>query len=108
MIRKNLITKLDKIAALGVLFALGAASAHATTTGLPWEGPLTTLKDSLTGPVALAISLIAILVCGVLLIFGGEIGDFAKRMVMLVLVIAVVVGGASMLTTLFGFTAAIL
>lgn len=108
MIRKNLIKKLDKIALTGVALALTASSSFATTTGLPWEGPLTTLKDSLTGPVALVISLIAILVCGALLIFGGEMGDFAKRMVMLVMVIAVVVGGASMLTTLFGFTAAVL
>lgn len=109
MLRTRMIRKLDKMAAAGIVLALTAATtAHATTTGLPWEGPLTTLKDSLTGPVALAISLIAIVVCGCLLIFGGEIGDFAKRMVMLVLVIAVVVGGASMLSTLFGFTAAVL
>ena len=108
MIARTSVKKQYKLAVASLVAAFAAASAHATTTGLPWEGPLTTLKDSLTGPVALAVSLIAILVCGCMLIFGGEIGDFAKRMVMLVLVIAVVVGGASMLTTLFGFTAAIL
>lgn len=105
MIRRNMIRRLDKVAVIGLAMALSATPSFAATTGLPWEGPLTTLQNSLTGPVALAISLIAILVCGGLLIFGGELGDFAKRMVMLVLVIAVVVGGGNILATLFGFTA---
>ena len=108
MIRKQLVRKLEKFALAGIVVALTASTSRATTTGLPWEGPLTMIKDSLTGPVALAISLIAILVCGAMLIFGGEIGDFAKKLIMLVLVISLVVGGASMLSTVFGFTAAVL
>ena len=39
---------------------IGAAKASsAGGGGLPWEGPLKKIADSLTGPVALAISLIA-------------------------------------------------
>ncbi|NQY74375.1 MAG: TrbC/VirB2 family protein, partial [Candidatus Margulisbacteria bacterium] len=56
------------------------------TTGLPWESGLVTLQQSLTGPVAMAISVIAIVVAGATLIFGGEIGEFARRMIMIVLV----------------------
>ena len=51
---------------MGVLFALGTTGAFASETGtnLPWEGPLTTLVTSLTGPVAYAISVIAIVALG--------------------------------------------
>lgn len=74
----------------------------AGTTGLPWEGPLDTLKRSLSGPVALAISIIAIVITGVTLIFGSEIDGFARKMIVVVLIIAVIVAASSFLTTLFG------
>jgi type IV secretion system protein VirB2 len=93
-----------------LLFAAAAVTtAHATTTGLPWEGPLTTLKDSLTGPVAGAIALISFVVCGGLMLFNkGEMGDFAKYMILLILILSGFFLGASILTVLFGFTAAVL
>lgn len=77
-------------------------AAASTTTGLPWETPLQTLQSSITGPVALAIALIAIVVAGGTLVFGGEINEFARRSVVLVLVIALIVTAAGVLTTLFG------
>ncbi|WEV50245.1 TrbC/VirB2 family protein (plasmid) [Acinetobacter sp. ESL0695] len=82
--------------------------AHAASTsqsGLPWESPLAKLKDSITGPVAIGISLIAITVSGCMLIFGGEINEFGRRMIMVVLVIAVIVFAAQMLSTLTGKSA---
>ncbi len=94
--------------ALACLFALCAFSAEpalATTTtttgGLPWESPLNTIRDSLKGPVALAISLIGIVVTGAMLIFGGEINEFARRVIMMVLVVALLVQANNVLTTLF-------
>ena len=52
-------------------FMIGAAKASsAGGGGLPWEGPLKKIADSLTGPVALAISLIAFVVAGGTLVFG--------------------------------------
>ena len=91
-----------------VLVLLSASFAYASTdTGMPWESPLKTLKDSISGPVAFAISIIAIVVSGALLIFGGEIGEFARRMVMVVLVIALLVGANSTLSTLFGVASAV-
>lgn len=79
-------------------------AAHAATSGtgsLPWDTPLTTLKNDISGPVALGISLLGIVVCGAALIWGGEINEFVRRIVMVVLVIAVLVGANSLLTTLF-------
>jgi type IV secretion system protein VirB2 len=60
--------------------------AHAQ---LPWEGPLTQLQTSLTGPVAKAIGVIALAASGGMLAFGGELGDFTKRILMVVLALSV-------------------
>ena len=51
--------------------------------------------------MALAISLIGIVVTGAMLIFGGEINEFARRVIMLVLVVALLVQANSLLTNLF-------
>jgi type IV secretion system protein VirB2 len=91
-----------------VTLALTTPEAFAgTTTGLPWETPLTTIMTSLTGPVALAVSLIAITVTGGVLVFGGDLGEFARRSILLVLVIGLIVAAASVLSTLFGTTGAV-
>lgn len=70
--------------------------------GLPWETPLNKIAQSLTGPVALSISLIALMVAGGTLVFGGELSEFARRSCVAVLAIAFLVLGAGFMTTLFG------
>lgn len=76
--------------------------------GLPWENPLDKLKNSLTGPVALAISLIGIVVAGGMLIFGGELGEFARRIIMLVLVLALLVAANNLLSTFYSSSGAVI
>ena len=78
------------------------ASASSTATGLPWEGPLQTLTNSLTGPVAIAIGTLAFFVAGGMLIFGSEIGDFAKRMIYAVLAASIMLLGGNIISLLFG------
>jgi type IV secretion system protein VirB2 len=78
--------------------------AHAASTGgsgLEWETPLQKIRDSVTGPVAYAISLLGIVVTGAVLVFGGEISEFVRRLIMLVLVISLMVFAADLLNTLF-------
>lgn len=70
--------------------------------GLPWEGPLQTVTDSLTGPVAFSIGTIAFFVAGGMLIFGSEIGDFAKRVIYAVLAASIMLLGSNLLSILFG------
>ena len=53
------------------------------------------------GPVAYAISLLGIVVTGAILVFGGEINEFVRRLIMLVLVISLMVFAADLLNTLF-------
>jgi type IV secretory pathway VirB2 component (pilin) len=69
--------------------------------GLPWETPLQTIRDSLTGPVAYAISLMGVVVAGATLVFGGEVNDFVRRLIMLVLAISLLVFSTNILSTLF-------
>ena len=75
--------------------------AAAAGGGLPWEGPLTTIQTSLTGPVAISIALIAIAVAGAMLIYGGEINNFARTGVYITLVLGLLVMANNMLQTLY-------
>ena len=84
------------------LLASSAAWAGGGGGGLPWETPLNTVAQSLTGPVALSISLIALMVAGGTLVFGGELSEFARRSCVAVLAIAFLVLGAGFMTSLFG------
>jgi len=59
--------------------ALGAVAchpnlSHAASGGgsLPWDTPLTTLKNDITGPVGFAISLLAMVACGAAPVFDGD------------------------------------
>ncbi|WP_064711966.1 TrbC/VirB2 family protein [Rhizobium bangladeshense] len=92
------------------LVAIGAvmmASPALASSGgsLPWEGPLQQIQESITGPVAGAIALAAVAIAGGMLIFGGELNDFARRLVYVVLVAGILLG-ATNIVGLFGATGA--
>src|SRR5579875_1565487 len=90
------------VAAAAFAFAARSAFAGGGGGGLPWETPLHTVAVSLTGPVALAISIIALMVAGGTLVFGGELSEFARRACLSVLAIAFLVAGTSFMSILFG------
>ena len=69
--------------------------------GLPWEGPLQQIQESITGPVAGFIALAAVAIAGGMLIFGGELNDFARRLTYIVLVAGILLG-ATQIVGLFG------
>ncbi|MBZ9898311.1 MULTISPECIES: TrbC/VirB2 family protein [unclassified Mesorhizobium] len=69
--------------------------------GLPWEGPLQQIQQSINGPVAGTIALAAVAIAGGMLIFGGELNDFARRLVYVVLVAGILLG-ATQIVGLFG------
>ena len=77
------------------------ASAAAGGQALPWEAPLTRLQQSLSGPVAGAIAVIALVAIGVTLVFGGEWNEFARRAVYAVCAIAFIISATAMLGGLF-------
>jgi type IV secretory pathway VirB2 component (pilin) len=92
---------------LAVLALLTPTVAHAATGGggLPWETPLQTLSNSISGPVAYGVSLIGLVVCGgVLIMMGGELNHFARTVIQAVLVISFIVAGKNTMST-FGWGA---
>jgi type IV secretory pathway VirB2 component (pilin) len=69
------------------------------------KGPLEQIQESITGPVAGCIALAAVAIAGGMLIFGGELNDFARRLVYVVLVAGILLG-ATQIVGLFGATGA--
>lgn len=90
-----------------VIFVPETALA-AAGTGLPWEGPLTVLSNSITGPVAFSVALIAIVIAGGVLIFGGDLNQFARVAIFIVLVLSLIIGAANFLSSTFGTTGALI
>ncbi|MDX1225165.1 conjugal transfer protein TrbC [Sinorhizobium medicae] len=93
------------VAAASLLIAVVPALASSGGGGLPWEGPLEQIQESITGPVAGYIALAAVAIAGGMLIFGGELNDFARRLVYVVLVAGILLG-ATAIVGLFGATGA--
>jgi type IV secretory pathway VirB2 component (pilin) len=90
-----------------LLLLAAAGTAHAATGGggLPWEQPLTTLSNSVSGPVAYGASLIGLVSAGSVLIFaGGMINEFLRTVLFIVLVIAFLIAGKNTMTS-FGWAA---
>lgn len=90
-----------------VLFVVTAAvlaptAALAAGTGMPWETPLQNVLDSLTGPVAKAIAIIAIVLTG-LGFAMGETGGTMRRLCGIVFGIAIAFAASQWGMTFFGF-----
>lgn len=92
------VTAFSVVAATSPAFASSGGS-------LPWEGPLEQIQESITGPVAGYIALAAVAIAGGMLIFGGELNDFARRLMYVVLVAGILLG-ATTIVGLFGATGA--
>jgi len=88
----------------GPLLALaGAGAAHAAAAGgsMPWDTPLTTIENDLTGPVAVAVTTIAVVLAGLGFALGGE-GSFMRRGFGIVFGLAIALMGTSAIMTFFG------
>ena len=72
-----------------------AGGTNGTSSTLPWESALQNLSGALTGTTAKIICVIAIFIAGVALIFGEDLGQFAKRLLMIVIAAAFLVGAGS-------------
>lgn len=74
---------------------------------MPWDTPLQNLQTDLTGTTATAISLIGVVAIFGVLIFGGELNHFFRSICYVILLVAVLVAGQSLLTD-FGITGAVI
>lgn len=79
-----------------------AHAAEGTGGGLPYEGWLTSLRNSITGPFAFTVAVVGIVVAGAVLIFGGELNGFIRTLVFIILVMSLIVGVNNLMSGLFG------
>ena len=94
------------ITLLVVLPNIVAATGAGTSIGaLPWEKYLTGIAYSLTGPVALALSLVMVVVGIGVLMFGGDMAGWARWVAFAALADGTL-GGAANLISLLGVTGA--
>jgi type IV secretion system protein VirB2 len=90
--------------ALGAALAAasaGAANAAGAGGAMPWDTPLTTIENDLTGPVAVAVTTIAVVLAGLGFALGGE-GTFLRRGFGIVFGLAIALMGTSAIMTFFG------
>ncbi|MGB7298138.1 MAG: TrbC/VirB2 family protein [Burkholderiaceae bacterium] len=90
-----------------LLGCVALAVAGGGGAGMPWDAPMLAFQQSITGPWAAAIALIAVVIAGAVLIFGGELNAFARTLIFIILVIAIIVGAAAFIG-IFGAAGAVL
>lgn len=73
----------------------------AADSGMPWEDPLNQITDSLTGPVARSVGLIALAITGLTLAMG-EAGGIFRRLVQVVFGLSIAFSAATWGMSLFG------
>jgi type IV secretion system protein VirB2 len=93
---------LAKVAGYALVALAFAVPAHASGSGMPWEGPLQQILDSITGPVARAVGVIAIVMAGFTIAFSDG-GSGVRKLAWAGLGLACVFAAATWGLELFGF-----
>ena len=86
---------------LTALVMTGAAHAATGGGGMPWEGPLTAVMDSITGPVARIVAILIIVATGLTLAFG-DVGQGFKKLLQILFGLAIAFAAASFFLPLVG------
>lgn len=76
--------------------------AWAAKADLPYEDAIDKFRGSLTGPVAQSLAIAGIFVTGGTLIFGGDLPNFVRSMCLVVLVLALLICGDTIIQKLYG------
>ncbi|ACF47338.1 Conjugal transfer protein TrbC (plasmid) [Prosthecochloris aestuarii DSM 271] len=87
---------------LPVLILLMSNAAYAASTGMPWEGPLDQLLNSLTGPVSRVIGAVSIISLGLGLAFS-EGGGVMRKALWVVMGLAIAYNAVSWGIGFMGF-----
>lgn len=102
--KKNVVRTVVRNAVL--LAALGVAGlaspAFASSAGMPWETPLNSLLDSLTGPVSRVLGAVAIIGLGLGIAFS-EGGGMMRKALWVVLGLAIAFNAISWGLSFMGF-----
>jgi type IV secretion system protein TrbC len=85
-------------------FPTSAFAAGGGGTAMPWEGPIESVLNSLTGPVAQALCILAVVALGFGMAFS-EGGGMMRRSMGILFGCSIAVTAVSFATTFFGFAA---
>ena len=77
------------------------AAASRCYAGMPWEGPLETIQESVTGPVATGVCTIIVVITGIA-IACGEGGGAGRRRLQGICGLALALGVASFIASFNG------
>ncbi|PCI21062.1 conjugal transfer protein TrbC [Candidatus Wolfebacteria bacterium] len=93
---------IQSLAIITVLM-LGVVTAHGAGSGLPWEAPLQSILDSITGPVARIIAVMVITLTGLTLAFGESSGG-VRKLIQIVFGLSIAFAAASFFLSFFSFS----
>ncbi len=76
--------------------------AHAAGSGMPWEGPLDQILQSIEGPVARIAAVIVIIMTGLALAFGESSGGL-RKLIQIVFGLSIAFAATSFFLAFFSF-----
>lgn len=88
-----------------VVMLLGtyASGAYAEVAGaMPWDGPVCTVANAITGKLAFGISIAAFFGAGASLVWGEELSGIVKKLLTIVVAVSILVGGSSIYKLIAG------
>ena len=91
-----------KLATIAAGLVLAASPALAAGSGMPWEAPLTSVLQSIEGPVARIIAVIIIIITGLSIAFGDTSGGF-RRLLQIVFGLSIAFAATSFFLAFFSF-----
>ena len=91
------------VAVLATLMLSLALPAYAAGSSMPWEGPLTSILESIQGPVARIVAVIIIISTGLALAFGDTSGGF-RKLIQIVFGLSIAFAASSFFLSFFSFS----
>lgn len=88
---------------LAAIMLMTAGTAQASGSSMPWEGPLTSILESIQGPVARIVAVIIIISTGLALAFGDSSGGF-RKLIQIVFGLSIAFAASSFFLSFFSFS----
>jgi len=104
---EGIMNKRKQISILLTVLVLIPVLSFAGESGLPWETPLQTILDSITGPFLKFSCIVAVIITGLLLAFG-ELSGMLRRIIQVVLGLSIACSASSFGLEFFNFAGGLL
>lgn len=99
---RQIVTVIHSVVLCLIVYFLFAGPAHAAGSGMPWEGPLDQILQSIEGPVARIAAVIVIIMTGLALAFGETSGGM-RKLIQIVFGLSIAFAATSFFLAFFSF-----